>query len=336
MSGLSNFLSRRNPNPFPTEVRPVRKEETEAALRLLLGTGGGLADDQTVLHFLQFALHRRIDLSGTWVIVAGGRVVWSVLPMPSPGRTLLLLSPTAPPPTRHAVAARQMLERLCAQHADAGCHLAQVLLEPGCRGVAELHAQAGFQRLATLLYLQRGLSRAVAEPVLPQGFTLHAYSAGTHSRFAHAIQQSYIDSLDCPGLNGRRNIEDIIVGHKANGEFDPARWFLLCERDAERGVLLLSRIHGQNAAELIYLGLTPEARGRGLGELLMRLALWRAGSDGCESLMLAVDSANRPAVRLYERHGFRRLYVRDVLLRDLRSKPAFDASPDRPPLATSR
>lgn len=337
MSGLSNFLSRRNASPVPTEVRPIRKEETEPALRLLLGHGGGLADDETVLHFLQFALHRRIDLTETWAIVADGRIAWAVLPTPAPGRTLLLLSPTTPPPSRHAAAARQMLGRVCEQHARSGYHLAQVLLEPGCRTVADLHAQAGFRRLATLLYMQRRLTRVAAGPALPTGFSLHTYSPQTHSRFAHAIQQSYIGSLDCPGLNGRRDIEDVIAGHKASGEFDPASWFLLCERDAERGVVLVSRIHGQNAAELIYLGLAPDARGRGLGDLLLRLALSSASSAGCEHLMLAVDSANRPATRLYERHGFRRLHVRDVLLRDLRSTPGVvEAGQGHAPLSTSR
>lgn len=318
MSGLSNFLSRRNGVTVPPEVRQIRKHETEAALRLLLGGGSGRADDETVLHFLQFALHRRIDLTGTWALVDGGRIIWAVLPMVSPGRTLLLFSPMVAPPKRHAPLARELIDRVCQHHARSGLQLAQVLLEPGCRTVEALHAQAGFQRLATLIYMQRNLPRIVPMPHLPDGFTLHHYSPQAHSRFAHAIQQSYQGSLDCPGLNGQRDIEDIIAGHKAAGEFDPQHWFLLCERDAERGVLLLSRIHGQNAMELIYLGLVPAARGRGLGELLMRLALHSVSSAGCDHLLLAVDVGNAPAVRLYERHGFRRLYVRDVLLRDLR------------------
>lgn len=321
MSGLSNFLSRRNGVSIPTQLRPIRKDETEAALRLLLGGASGRADDQTILHFLQFALHRRIDLAGTWAVVEDGRIVWAVLPMVSPGRSLLLLSPMVAPSTRYAPQARELIEQVCDHHARAGLHLAQVLLEPGCRTVEALHAQAGFQRLATLLYMQRNLPRTVPMPRLPDGFTLHHYSPQTHSRFAHAIQRSYVGSLDCPGLNGQRDIEDVVAGHKAAGEFEPRNWFLLCERDAERGVLLLSRVHGQSAMELIYLGLVPDARRRGLGDLLMQLALHAVSSAPCDHLLLAVDLANRPALRLYERHGFRRLYVRDVLIRNLRRMP---------------
>ena len=55
-----------------------------------------------------------------------------------------------------------------------------------------------------------------------------------HALFAETILQTYRDSLDCPGLNGVRQIEDIIAGHKASGEFDPALWFLLCEQPAQR------------------------------------------------------------------------------------------------------
>ena len=34
--------------------------------------------------------------------------------------------------------------------------------------------------------------------------------------------------------------------------------------------------------------------------------------------MLAVDAANAPALRLYHRHGFRDLYRKLALMRDLR------------------
>ena len=44
--------------------------------------------------------------------------------------------------------------------------------------------------------------------------------------------------------------------------------------------------------ELIYLGVVPEARGRGLGIQLVRAAQRLAGADGCERLVTAVDAAN--------------------------------------------
>ena len=65
-------------------------------------------------------------------------------------------------------------------------------------------------------------------------------------------------------------------------------------RSAAR-VLLLSRIPHSDAMELVYLGLSPEARGKGWGDLMMREAMHRVAADGRKKLTLAVDSINAPA-----------------------------------------
>ena len=55
--------------------------------------------------------------------------------------------------------------------------------------------------------------------------------------------------------------------------------------------------------EVIYLGLTPAARGRGLGRKVIEHAVELAAP--CVSrLELAVDVRNTPALRLYENTGF--------------------------------
>jgi ribosomal protein S18 acetylase RimI-like enzyme len=128
-------------------------------------------------------------------------------------------------------------------------------------------------------------------------------------------------------LNGRRNIEDVLAGHKAAGEFDPALWFLLlAPGGVPAGVLLLSRSTRTDALELVYLGLLKQHRGRGLGDVLMQHALASAVRIGSRRLSLAVDSQNTPALRLYHRHGLSRICTRLALLRDLRDRtPAADS-----------
>jgi ribosomal-protein-alanine N-acetyltransferase len=74
--------------------------------------------------------------------------------------------------------------------------------------------------------------------------------------------------------------------------------------------------------ELVYLGLSPDVRGQGVGDWLMKLALWRVASDRRGRLSLAVDSANAPALALYYRHGMKQIGTRTALLRDLRSARA--------------
>ena len=90
---------------------------------------------------------------------------------------------------------------------------------------------------------------------MPPGFTWDLYSPAAHDEFARTISLSYEASLDCPSLNGRRSVEDIIAGHKSAGEFDPKLWFLLRENGHAVGVLLLNRAPRTDALELVYLGL---------------------------------------------------------------------------------
>jgi ribosomal protein S18 acetylase RimI-like enzyme len=143
--------------------------------------------------------------------------------------------------------------------------------------------------------------------------------------------QSYRESLDCPALNGLRDVEDVIAGHKASGggidAFDPSWWFLLRERGEPLAVLLLARTAAPHAAaELVYLGLVPAARGRGVGDILMRQALHVVSSSiddrstNTASLALAVDARNKPALNLYHRHGLRRVGCKRALMRQLRAE----------------
>jgi hypothetical protein len=115
-----------------------------------------------------------------------------------------------------------------------------------------------------------------------------------------------------------RDMEDVIVGHKATGEFDPSLWQILCEGDEPRGVLLLSRMPSSDVMELVYLGLSPQGRGRGWSDLLMRQAMYHVASERRRRLTLAVDSINTPALKLYYRHGMQRIASKIAMIRDLR------------------
>ena len=57
------------------------------------------------------------------------------------------------------------------------------------------------------------------------------------------------------------------------------------------------------AAEIGLLGVHPDARGRGLGRLLIRAALAWAGSKSLE-VRVVTQGRNVPAQRLYQRAGF--------------------------------
>ncbi len=76
------------------------------------------------------------------------------------------------------------------------------------------------------------------------------------------------------------------------------------------------------------MGVAASHRGRGLGEVVMRAVLESARARGVTHVQLEVLVQNTPAVRLYERLGFR--HVRDL---DVWSFPTPDAATNGPSVA---
>ena len=303
--------------------RPAARPEIEPALRLLLADDNGLAGDEAVLDFLSFAVHRKIDTNAIWVAEQARRIVWAILPIVSPGRTMLLFTsgrlPHQTPP--HAV--RLLADALC-RYYGAGSRpvaLAQLLLDPADQTIGDLYRRTGFEELAELIYLQKSVKRGAEFEPLSEAWELVNYSPESHALFAETIVRSYEGSLDCPALNGRRHVEDVVAGHKATGLFDPAMWFALRDRagGSVHAVLLLNPTAAANSVELVYLGLVPAARGKRIGDALMRLAVAETARREFTELSLAVDARNAPALRLYHRHGMRHVGTRLALVRDLRA-----------------
>ena len=69
-----------------------------------------------------------------------------------------------------------------------------------------------------------------------------------------------------------------------------------CERDDRRKVRHIGKVIGMMVR--------PEARGAGIGALLLQACIAEARHAGVETLILTVTAENASAVRLYERHGF--------------------------------
>ncbi len=73
----------------------------------------------------------------------------------------------------------------------------------------------------------------------------------------------------------------------------------------------LAEIAGPNEFELRMLAVDPAARGRGVGELLMRAAIERGIGWGAHAVVLTTMPEMLTAQRLYERMGLRRTPERD-------------------------
>ncbi len=315
------------PEESPILCRAPLPDEVNVALRMILSSDGHRPTDEQVVDFLRYIVARGVDLSDLKLAEQNGRVQWAVLPVVSPGKTMLLFGSTDRTREHEQRCAGRVINETCASFARRDVHLAQVLVDPGNHPARHLFHQCGFSDLAELQYLNTHVRSSVPPVQMPLGFSWETYSPVTHGVFSKTILASYEASLDCPALSGMRHIDDVIASHKASGEFNPEHWFLLYEKSTPLAVLLLAHVPRSDSMDLVYLGLVPQARGRGLGALVLRKALRSALESNVAKLTLAVDAANTPAIKLYYRHGMEKLGSKLAMIRDLRPLVARHGKP---------
>jgi len=273
---------------------------------------------ERVRNFVRMADQNGYDLTRQMVGHYRGKMVTACLFVPGAGRTAFLVVSGAGKRARQSPELDDLAVETMRQASrwafDAGSNLLEVLLEPTDRQRQKICTRSGFRQMAELLYLA-GLSEPgrTAAPLADRMNWLH-YEPARCEQFKSVIAQTYQGSLDCPELENLREMEDVIAGHQAAGQFDPRLWKLLLCDGKPIGVLLLAPVSSTGTMELTYMGLCPPVRGKRLGELLVREALSCASQWGFGSLMLAVDSRNLPARRLYERLGLKVIMRRAVLL----------------------
>jgi ribosomal protein S18 acetylase RimI-like enzyme len=285
-----------------------------------LTTGSPQSDGDQGRRFLDYAHRNRIDLEAMWArLDERGRVIATVLAVPNPGRTAMVFA-NRPRREDEVQPLAALIDHACgelsADHRH-DVHLAQALVDPADRREREAFERGRFRYLADLSYLERPLPGSKVEsPVIwPEGVRVRTYDQSLRPLMVEVLEASYEQTLDCPGLLGLRRSEDILCGHMATGEFDPALWTLLEIDDRPAGALLLNPSLQGNCVELVYLGLAPFARRRGLGRRLLHHGLDRLRGRPERIIMLAVDEGNAPALRLYRSEGFRRVLRRVALIR---------------------
>jgi ribosomal protein S18 acetylase RimI-like enzyme len=308
LDGLSSHLR---------ACRLVKPHEVVAALRMVLGTDGHPAEESQAVDLMKYTAQRGINLADIWIYEANGWLRWAALPVVSPGRTVLYFGAIASVVGHQLEPMQAGIHAISAYFAAKNIQLAQVLLDPADTASINVYLKSGFQRIAELIYLQRTVRRIAYPAPLPGNFQIESYSDKNHTEFGKTVLASYENSLDCPPLNGIRNIEDILAGHKAAGIFDPRDWMLLRRDDEPIAVLLLSKTHQGDAMELVYLGLVPEARGHGLANHLMQVAEARVCARKIRKFSLAVDAKNAPALKLYYKHGMAKITTKVAMMRML-------------------
>lgn len=218
-----------------------------------------------------------------------------------------------------------LMFEVCRRIDATDARLGQSLLTPDDLVEAELLFRHGFAHAADLFFLARTLQPSDAElsasdsqkePLLAGRTVMkETFRDDNASRFAAVIEQSYRHSLDCPYLKDFRSGSEALASHKLSGVFDPSSWMLYSVDRRDAGVLLLNEHPDQDAIELVYIGVTPESRGLGLGRRMVRDGVRLAARRGRSAMFLAVDCENRFANTVYSEFSFAELARRRVLLR---------------------
>ncbi len=124
---------------------------------------------------------------------------------------------------------------------------------------------------------------------------------------AQFIEATFIDTLDCPAMNGRRSRGEVLEGFLDGRQLrQTAPWWEVLEVDGRVAGCLLLQQHSSELVELVYMGLLPCARGQGLGKGLVQRAISNARQLGSQTLVVAVDEQNWPALDVYRLCGFQR------------------------------
>ncbi|WP_165075668.1 GNAT family N-acetyltransferase [Paludisphaera rhizosphaerae] len=269
-----------------------------------------------VAEALEDARAGRVDLSGLWIARKPGwgtaeKLVGAILTQSLSGRAAAVWPPqAAASPWNRADVAEALVKGALAGLRDSGVAIAQAVLdmESDPRGAIDL-ARGGMPRVTDLVYMRRDTRVPPSPPARPPTprttLDWRGVEEAGDAVLRAVLTASYQGSLDMPEIEGARSLDDILEGHRGPTFENPERWrlgFLPGESEAV-AALLLAAAADRDAWEVVYLGLAPRGRGRGLGDQAVTHALSLARPHA-KAIELAVDARNAPAVGLYRRTGF--------------------------------
>jgi len=294
-----------------------RKGRSDALRFLLAGAAADELADTQVAVLEQMLGQRRQRGGALWLARRGPRTVAAAMVVALAGRIGMLLH--CPPGTKGVdkEALIDLIRRLTADRLAAGrLHFVQRLVAPQATAEADVLAAAGYEQVAELVYMRLDLAAAAAQSE-PDGQPLRMCTVrrAGRRRMQRVIAATYVGSLDCPRIAAARPMRDVLAAHRATGTYRPAWWWVAQSGGQDVGCVLVNDSHLFGVAEVVYAGVTPAHRGRGLMRRMLLYAARQLRAAGREALTLAVASRNVYALRVYERMGFartdrRRLYVR--------------------------
>jgi len=180
------------------------------------------------------------------------------------------------------------------------------------RGQALLR-DAGYVLARSFWRLSRPLHAPVGPAVIPAGISLRALDTERDGAAVHALdERSFAGSPDfTPHTAAEFSYE-----HLQAADLAPELSLVAEQHGVMVAFLLSHRRVQENAGYVDILAVSPEQRGRGLGQALLATAFAGYRTDGLELAELGVASDNPRALRLYARVGMAPRFQIDSFVRD--------------------
>lgn len=306
----------------PTEqyqIRALRPDELDPALKLILPnlTHGAAESELRAGHFLSYLARQHLSIDWRTAIVQRSRLAGAVVGIVSPGKTALVLLSPCDANSALCEATATALQAIDQYAQNQGVCLLQSLVAANVPGQAEALSKAGYHYLADLRYLTLPLPAVPQQQRETAEIVFRQYDSVDEQCFLQTTERTYHGSLDCPGLGELRSTQDILLSHRHTGIHDPRLWLLAEINATPIGVVILTHVPMRNAAEMVYVGVVPEARGKQYGRCLVSRAIATASQENKNDLILAVDFRNHYAMRIYDALGFvetdrRHAWIRSV------------------------
>ncbi|MBL8794398.1 MAG: GNAT family N-acetyltransferase [Planctomycetia bacterium] len=293
-------------------IETARPAERTEAFRLAfqhLARGEQVGRIKTALELVR---RGDLDPTGIWIARRQRHVIGSMIAVLSAGASGLVW----PPQVVLELADRPEIEDRLAREAirwlqGRGAKLGQAMLSPPDMHLSPPLLRNGFDHVTTLCYLRLEIDGTLTSPAT--ALSLRPY-ADDPETFHETLLRTYQATDDCPELTGIRDIDEIIEGHRSQGQHDPSAWLLACHEGEPIGVLMLTWMPDWDSWDVAYVGVTADHRRRGFGRQLMQHAIAEVQRRQGRLLTLSVDRRNRPAWELYRSLGFEQFDEREVLL----------------------
>ncbi|WP_166821790.1 GNAT family N-acetyltransferase [Thalassoroseus pseudoceratinae] len=305
----------------PIDVEPVPKDRYPQALELFFHDNLPTVRKNLVEHWLAADASGDVPLDGLlWASVHGRPVgaaffsrhrgsmafVWQ--PIVDQSRLLIPSDPSVGEikiSLLHAIGDRLSGEEI---------HIGQMLTPPN-ETERELYRTGGFPWVTDLHYLLHTLETTTEnQPPDWERISYEPGNTGQTQLFASVLERTWEQTQDCPELNGLRTGLQALDGHREGVQDDELAWSLFTHRERPIGLCLVNPREG-NLSEIVYVGVVPEARGNGYGRAMVSDALRTAREQQHRGVVLAVDSRNEVARRIYRDLGFSEVDRLSVYLR---------------------